>query len=561
MSSSDEVIPLSRWRAVLARARRGRRAEALLEEPDAARIVAALPVQELYAIIQEQGLADSHDLVKMATPDQIRGLLDFDLWDRDHLVPERGDPWMDALVDAGPWKLSQVFQGLDAELVALYLGARIQVYDLSLETPPDESEGQYYPTPDRSFLLDVLPDGEDGKRVERVVDWLYRGDLDYARRVIMSVRWEMGAELEEYAYRWRSGRMADLGFAEHFEALEVYRWLDPASVKIDEDTAEEIAHVTLPAVVAHAIGERSFLARALTTVTDPEEIERFEGALITLVNRVMSADSISPSDTTATAPTLDRVAATVSMGLEFLAQNDLARGGRALAGVALVRLFRLGHSLTLKLQRAAATLATRGWVTLVPGALSLLDEPLREQIAALLRRPRPEYARSLDDVTKTETRAFTTLLDLARAAKAIELAASLGPLFEKGLGVEPRRVVELTLAGVSPGPAGITFATLGETLAANAILGRPASLVPVSLGDLQTLRGEHLLADGQLRPSARHLATRALEEKLRERAVAAPDSWSVLLDGWLARLAQSITPLASAAPGAIDAPPGGPLVK
>src|SRR5258708_38963567 len=44
----------------------------------------------------------------------------------------------------------------------------------------------------------------------------------------------MTSSLEEIAIRWRSGRMSDLGVTDYYEALEVYRELDPASVHIGE---------------------------------------------------------------------------------------------------------------------------------------------------------------------------------------------------------------------------------------------------------------------------------------------------------------------------------------
>src|SRR5690349_4650161 len=99
--SDDSIIPLSRWRAALARARRSRRADALLSEPDAAQLVPRLPVQELYYAIKEVGLADAQELVALASPEQVRGFLDLDVWQRDQLDVERMNEWLEALVEAG----------------------------------------------------------------------------------------------------------------------------------------------------------------------------------------------------------------------------------------------------------------------------------------------------------------------------------------------------------------------------------------------------------------------------------------------------------------------------
>src|SRR5205085_2914522 len=131
-----------------------------------------------------------------------------------------------------------------------------RIYDTTQEEPPDEPEGTFFPTPDRFFVLDVVgarpqdsgepdedgggtPGGGDGndpsssaRAVIRIIDALYRTDLDLARRILVGARAEMDSELEETAYRWRQGRMEDLGFADYYQALEVYRELDPASVRL-----------------------------------------------------------------------------------------------------------------------------------------------------------------------------------------------------------------------------------------------------------------------------------------------------------------------------------------
>ncbi len=45
----------------------------------------------------------------------------------------------------------------------------------------------------------------------------------------MSARSEPAAELEETSYRWRAGRMADLGYIDYYEALAVFRPSCPTS--------------------------------------------------------------------------------------------------------------------------------------------------------------------------------------------------------------------------------------------------------------------------------------------------------------------------------------------
>src|ERR1700761_6650565 len=139
MADSDEgVIPLSRWRAALARARRGRKADAILSEPDAAQLVPRLPVQDLYYAITEVGLADAQELVALATPEQLQGFVDLDVWERDRIDEQRVAAWMETLADAGYETLGRAIEQMDSEVIALWLQRQAVVYDLTIEQPPDE---------------------------------------------------------------------------------------------------------------------------------------------------------------------------------------------------------------------------------------------------------------------------------------------------------------------------------------------------------------------------------------------------------------------------------------
>jgi hypothetical protein len=241
----DNVVALSRYRALLARGRRLRRGEELLDAKSPERAIRALPPDEFYYVLSERGLPDATELLVHGTAAQVQTLLDFVLWDRDQLSPARMDEWLEAMVEARPERIGEWLRGLDVELVALLLRKRARIYerDAEGEGGPDEPEGTLVTTPDGFFIVDVLGSDEQQRVTERLLDALYRFDVDLARRLLVGLKGELDSELEETAQRWRSGRMADLGFVDYYEALAVYQELDPASVKIGETAGPRVRPV------------------------------------------------------------------------------------------------------------------------------------------------------------------------------------------------------------------------------------------------------------------------------------------------------------------------------
>ena len=43
---------------------------------------------------------------------------------------------------------------------------------------------------------------------------------------MQGIMWSVQSELEEWAYRWKSGRLQDDGFPDYYDALAAYRIVD-----------------------------------------------------------------------------------------------------------------------------------------------------------------------------------------------------------------------------------------------------------------------------------------------------------------------------------------------
>jgi len=473
-------VALPRYRTQLERGRRSRRADALLAGADPVSAIRALPPDEFFYVLHELGFPEALDIMVHGTAEQVQGALDLAIWDRDQISTERADEWLAAMAEVPYETVAAWARGLDVELLALLLRQRARIYDLSLEEPPDEPEGILFDTPDRLFTLELLGDEQTQRTTQHLIENLYRADQFMMRRLLVGMRSEIDVELEETALRWRSGRMADLGFVDFYQALEVYRELDPASVHLepgpvastrppDESAAD--SHLRLPVVMADRLAGATPFARAVAGLTSAAEVADLHFALVALCNRVLSADRVSPGDDSTVAAVLARVAATLDLAVEFLSRGDDAAGVAAVQRVPLTRLFRLGISLVGRLHKLARSLVRDSPFAALRPTVELW-EPEDADVIAALTKLRPLFPRLLDNPPTAGERPFASLRDLATATAAMERAGAALALVV-GLGVRPEHISpdRLAVMGVAD-PAVLDTGLLVRTVLVQRLLGR-----------------------------------------------------------------------------------------
>jgi hypothetical protein len=400
---TEGVVPLSRWRAVLARSRNPRkRVEMLLADPQAAALVPRIAVEDLYYLVRGIGLEDATEVLQLASPEQVQGFLDLDLWERDRLSTPRVLAWLEALTELSPSALARAIRALDIELVSLVIGRQAVVYDRGVgEAPPDESRFVFYRTPDGAFVVQFRTATATAARtLEQFLARIYDADPDLARAILTDAKWSTTVELEEESYRWRTARLADLGFPGYDEALGVYRRIDPASVVAGAGVPTPVAAPEpplLPVPFAEAFGGDALFDRALALVDDADLLARLSTGLVALLNRVLVADSVDPADVDQVRETTGRARDTVALALDHLSGGDLAAASALLARTPLVDLFRVGATLVADLAARARSLDRDG----------VIDADLDALLAA-----RPLFPGGLDAPPTAGERPFRTVADL-----------------------------------------------------------------------------------------------------------------------------------------------------
>ncbi len=510
--------PLARIRAQLAGPRGYRRIDALLAEDDAAGAIASLSPNEVFELVHEVGFEDAQPLLELVTPAQIVGCFDLEAWQKDQIEVAGLKPWIASLIETGFEKVGEVWGALDAELRALILQRQVRIWDTTLgEEPEEDNDNPIMTTPDRFFMLELKGDDDTQRLIQHLVEDLYRADQDLARHTIMSARSEPAAELEETSYRWRSARLADLGYVDFYDALDLFRPLDAAKVAIGEGSQDRIVgdDSRMPLAVAEEVLGRSFLARAMGAIDDPDEASSLETALMVLVNKVLAAGRAKPGQAEVVRRGALYATATLSLGLETVSRMDLTRAREALRSISLQRMFRVGYTVTTKLARLAQALAARSVTA---------GSPARELVAGLCS-PRPLFSRAADEPSSSGMRPFESQADLRRAGEILA-GLTLRIALVEGLGVD------VLAMGQAPEPRPGLDDHI-RTALARAVVGDGLTGEALSQNELTTLRDRGMV-EGLLTPAARKAGHAAI--KLRLDAAQLTASGGVLekiVEGWL----------------------------
>jgi Family of unknown function (DUF6178) len=403
----------------LARLPPKQRLDALVEAPNARELVRASPPEELYYAISEVGLADSTEIVQLASAEQFRTFVDLGAWRRDRIDPHEVLRWLRAARGEGGGEFARKLTKLDLEVLEFVIRSFITLHDRQ-ENPDLNPAGVTMETPEGRYLLEFHVEGPELAGLRAILGDLFAHDAFEAVRLLEAARWEVPSEMEEAAFRFRSARLEDLGFSPLDEAVALFAWLDPESVRWSRPRA--------PAGAVLARTERVSFVDAAVRGLDPDEVTGFEIELRALSNAALVAEIEDPGDLAAVRRVGEMVRDYLSLGLEHLTGGDPALAAECLREVPTRRVFQVGFSLTLRLAFQADRLALQP-LAMLDGTWLALDAEAR--VLRALRQKRPMRALETEG---DEPVPFRSRAELDEAQQTLERAASQIAFFRSALG-------------------------------------------------------------------------------------------------------------------------------
>lgn len=328
------------------------RAEIILADKDGKELAGALQPMDLYLLIKEMGKEDAMQLIEFSTPEQFRFCLDMELWEKWSFSGKTAVEWLASLMEAGEERVMEQLSRLDFELLLLICKKELAVGGgIGDQLSDEERITEWDHTFDDIFYI-TFRDREHEQLMGRFLDVIFRNDHALYLGLMEGVKNEIESELEELAYRFRSGRLADLGFPELEEALSIFNYLDPETFIPggDKQSFPVDAETHLPVPLPQG---DSLFRRALALAGSERVYEEFNF----LVNAAMVAEQASFADRETMETVLGRVCGWLNIALEHLSYGDVEKAARILNGEYLKRLFQLGYSILFRIRKRALRLA------------------------------------------------------------------------------------------------------------------------------------------------------------------------------------------------------------
>jgi hypothetical protein len=468
------TLPAEQQLEIVLKTRGQERVHYLLLSEHPEELVQRLPELEVFLTIKEVGEKDSLDLISLTTAGQFQYLLDLEFWKKDGLNSEKILHWMELLLESGEEKVIQFIHTSDLEFIELLLKKFLKV---------TTADGEPIETSDRipGFTLDQYYFIHFKEKAAWAVfvpflQILYRIDEEGYRRLMESLIVELDSEMEEVGYRLRNARMADYGFPDFEEALEIYRFVNPDSLIPERGPSVSripggTERISPPFYLTFQ-GEGSFLSSVLSRIDDPEEQNRIKIELAALSNKAMVAEPIDLFEIDEMKKVTQKVFHYLNLGLQYVSGEEEVKAREALHSFPLQKIFQCGVGATLLLRSKAESILKEPWFSGDRENLTFLDPPHLEKFEGVLRkRPVlyrdgiPEDFKSLQDFRETKT-----LLEMVEAATRF--------LGEK-LHVYPKRLKELDPE--------VTLSTIFLTALANQDLKATFQFEPIERGQLKNL--------------------------------------------------------------------------
>ncbi len=502
----------------------------ILSAPEAERLVQSFSPETLFYTLKEIGSADAGDLLSLAIPEQIQGLVDLDCWRKDRPDLDRMREWLESMAEGGRRRLADALVQLDLELVTLLVRQYAKVYRLDEAQAVLDVPSRQMMQFDEHYVIEFIRHDNILPLIQDFIEEVFERDYDYYSSLMEEIYWGVEAELEEEAFKYRRARLNDRGFPDYFDAQDVFAYLDPTrfeeirrahSAPAREELLREDEVMSVDQALIAPGADNSLFNTALTAGFAAQGMREVRTEMALVTNQVLVARSIDFGDPEAVTVAVELTHDYLNLALEHLAGGDLQMAIDHLRDTHLKLLFRLGVSLTIDLRkRAEEVMRTLGYSSGRNPEISYLDSPYREALAGFLETL-PRFFGGLDRAGSMMKRDFREMRDLHVSYGAINRIEAMRSLFQRLFDVDIAKPgFRVQMAGRE-----IRLSQILLTALVNHALHGRLTMEPLVAGDLRQIRERLTTTDEvaaglseSFRSDIEEVLSSRLDEELRMRS-------------------------------------------
>ena len=264
-------------------------------------IVRRMSDEEMFFSVKKLGEKNAAGLIFLSTGRQLQYLLDMDLWKKEMFNIESAGRWLNMIAAMGEEKILQFVQVTDSELVLSLMNnfIKVRIRNPDIDLVEEKDSLPQFTLDDLFFVHFSVPGSEDA--LKRFLEIIFAWNTEYYFGLMEGIAVGVHLESEEEARRLRLARLADRGFPEFDEAVEIYRYMQRRALSHSrpdpfEEQAEPIeAPRTVLRYPLKVVESDTLFKRSLDKISDDYEKDRLSQELAHLANKVMVADARDPA--------------------------------------------------------------------------------------------------------------------------------------------------------------------------------------------------------------------------------------------------------------------------
>jgi hypothetical protein len=315
-------------------------------------VLRSLPAQTLYLVVKQNGLQSSSEIIEMASLQQCRLLLDFDIWDKDSLREEGFWEWL-ALTDEEQSlrPLQKFLKYVDFKIVAFFIDKYVDIvtYDDQTENPP--APGYYTPDKGHTWIQIRLEDSTNHYSMGRLLAMLFETDADLFYQILSVPGVSTRSGLEEDAYQEKIKRLSAEGIPDDEYAFELNSPLDEKSAASILEKGGVNANVIDIMPIEPLIYHNGPLEPLASLALKIESRDDFNSELTLLMNAAIIRWKVQFHEKEALEGIVNKVKGTLNIGIEIaqsLSHRDLKE---IYTSLGLKGLYRLGLGKLMQVQK------------------------------------------------------------------------------------------------------------------------------------------------------------------------------------------------------------------